>query len=48
MLTHPIVVKDGPARLPGGFGWGTDINEDALKESPRGYTPVESEAYLEF
>ncbi len=49
VLTNPIVIKDGQTRPPDGPGWGTDIDEEALKEFPPGdYTPIESEPYLEF
>ena len=33
-LTHPPVVEDGYFVLPTRPGWGTDINEEALKARP--------------
>ena len=49
VLTNNIVIEDGFTAPPKGAGWGTDIDEDALKEFPPSeYTPVESEPYKEF
>jgi len=31
LLTHPPVVENGEFVLPTGPGWGTDVNEDALR-----------------
>jgi L-alanine-DL-glutamate epimerase-like enolase superfamily enzyme len=33
-LTHPLEVSNGIMRVPTRPGWGTDINEDALKAHP--------------
>jgi L-alanine-DL-glutamate epimerase-like enolase superfamily enzyme len=49
VLTNNIVIENGFTAPPEGAGWGTDIDEDALKEFPPSeYTPVESEPYKEF
>lgn len=33
-LTHPLEISNGTMRVPTRPGWGTDINEDALKAHP--------------
>ena len=33
-LTHPLEISDGIMRVPTRPGWGTDINEEALKAHP--------------
>jgi L-alanine-DL-glutamate epimerase-like enolase superfamily enzyme len=33
-LTHPPVLEDGALRVPDRPGWGTDIDEDALRARP--------------
>ncbi len=33
-LTHPPVLEDGHVRVPDRPGWGSDINEDALRAHP--------------
>jgi galactonate dehydratase len=33
-LINPPVIKDGELRLPTGPGWGTEINEEAIREHP--------------
>ena len=49
VLTNDIPIKDGFSMPPDGPGWGTDIDEDVLKQfPPTEYTPVESEPYVEF
>ena len=49
VLTNQIPIHDGFATPPVGPGWGTDIDEEALKEFPPSeYTPVDSEPYTEF
>lgn len=49
ILTNPLVIENGEARPPEGPGWGSDINEDALREFPPGdFLQVESEPYLTF
>ena len=49
ILTNQIPIHDGFAIPPVGPGWGTDIDEGALKEfPPSDYTPVDSEPYTEF
>jgi galactonate dehydratase len=49
ILTNQIPIHEGFATPPVGPGWGTDINEEALKEfPPSDYTPVDSEPYTEF
>jgi len=46
LLTSPLEIEDGHAVPPGGPGWGTDLNEDALEQyPPHTFTPVESEGY---
>ena len=41
MLTVPIEVEDGYARLPEGPGWGTDIREEVIRDHPPlPYSPV--------
>jgi galactonate dehydratase len=32
LLTHPPVIENGEFVLPTGPGWGTDVNEDALRK----------------
>ena len=32
LLTHPPVIENGEFVLPTGPGWGTDVNEDELRE----------------
>ena len=32
LLTHPPVIENGEFLLPTGPGWGTDVNEDELRE----------------
>ena len=49
VLTNDIPIKDGFSMPPDGPGWGTDIDEDVLKQfPPTEYTPVESEPYVDF
>ena len=49
VLTNPIVIENGYSKPPSGPGWGTDIDESALRRyPPNPYTPVESEPYTEF
>ena len=49
ILTNSIPIDDGFAIPPVGPGWGTDIDEDAMKEFPPAeYIPVDSEPYTEF
>ncbi len=49
ILTKPLVIENGITKPPEGPGWGTDINEEALKEFPPGdFLQVESEPYLLF
>lgn len=49
VLTHPIEFIDGhwtPSQRP---GWGTDLNEEVIRQYPPSeYTVVESEPYREF
>ena len=41
MLTEPIVIEDGYARLPEGPGWGTDLKEERIEAyPPHRYAPV--------
>ena len=45
VLTEPIIIKDGYARLPEGPGWGTDLNEEVIEtHPPHSYSPVREEA----
>ena len=45
VLTSPIVIENGYARLPEGPGWGTDINEDVVRaHPPNPYSPVRERA----
>ena len=45
VLTQPIHLEDGYARLPQGPGWGTDIDEDAVRaHPPHDYSPVKERA----
>lgn len=49
ILTKPLVIENGQTKPPEGPGWGTDINEDALRDFPPGdFLQVESEPYLAF
>ena len=49
VLTNPIPIADGFATVPEGPGWGTDIDDEALKKYPPSeLIPVESEPYLDF
>ena len=49
ILTNSIPIDDGFAIPPVGPGWGTDIDEDAMKEFPPAeYIPVDSEPYTDF
>ena len=49
VLTNPIPIDDGFSIPPVGSGWGTDIDEEALKEfPPADYIPIESEPYTDF
>ncbi len=49
VLTNNIVIENGFTAPPTGSGWGTDIDEEALKEFPPSeYTPIDSEPYKEF
>jgi galactonate dehydratase len=46
LLTNPLVIENGYARPPEGPGWGTDIDEDAIRRYPPvDYRPIESEPY---
>ena len=33
-LTNPYVIENGDYLLPTGAGWGTDVNEEALRAHP--------------
>jgi hypothetical protein len=33
-MTHPIQIIDGEIILPEGPGWGSDINEEAVRARP--------------
>ena len=33
-LTQPLVIEDGELLLPDGPGWGSDINEEAVRARP--------------
>ena len=49
VLTDMIPIVDGHATVPGGPGWGTEIDVEALSEFPPcDYVTVESEPYLAF
>jgi galactonate dehydratase len=49
VLTDPLVIADGYGAPPDGPGWGTDLDDVALrKHPPSPFTPVESEPYVEF
>ena len=49
VLTNPIPIADGFATVPEGPGWGTEIDDEALKKyPPSALVPVESEPYLDF
>jgi galactonate dehydratase len=49
VLTNPIPIEDGYAKPPDGPGWGTDIDDEALKKYPPSeLTPVDSEPYSDF
>ena len=49
VLTNNINIENGFATIPDGPGWGTDIDEEALKEFPTSkYISVESEPYKDF
>lgn len=49
IVTKPLVIENGEIKPPEGPGWGSDINEDALREFPPGdFLQVESEPYLAF
>ena len=46
VLTRPIEIEDGHARLPEGPGWGTDIKEDVIRaHPPNAYPSVRSTVY---
>ncbi len=46
LLTNPLVIENGYARPPEGPGWGTDMDEDAIRRYPPvDYRPIESEPY---
>ena len=45
VLTNPMVIEDGYARLPAGPGWGTDIDEDVVRaHPPNAYSPVREQS----
>lgn len=49
VLTNPIPIADGFATVPNGPGWGTDIDDEALKKYPPSeLIPVDSEPYDDF
>ena len=49
VLTNMIPIANGRATVPGGPGWGTEINVEALEQFPPcDYVTVESEPYLAF
>ncbi|MBR91624.1 MAG: galactonate dehydratase [Dehalococcoidia bacterium] len=49
VLTNDINIQDGYASISEEPGWGTDINEESLKEfPPSDYIPIESEPYTDF
>ena len=49
VLTNNIIIEDGFVVPPSGSGWGTDLDEEALKNFPPSeYVPIESEPYKDF
>ncbi|MCH2515084.1 MAG: mandelate racemase/muconate lactonizing enzyme family protein [Dehalococcoidia bacterium] len=49
VLTYPIEITDGYARVPDGPGWGAEIDLEVLaKHPPTEFTQVDSEPYLDF
>jgi galactonate dehydratase len=49
VLTYPIEIADGYARVPDGPGWGAEIDLEVLaKHPPTEFTQVDSEPYLDF
>ena len=49
VLTNNIIIEDGFVIPPSGPGWGTDLNEEALRNFPPSeYVPIESEPYKDF
>ena len=39
LVTHPPVIENGELVLPNRPGWGTDVNEEALKKYAPEHTP---------
>jgi L-alanine-DL-glutamate epimerase-like enolase superfamily enzyme len=34
LFTHPVVLANGEIKVPDRPGWGTDINEEAVRAHP--------------